>query len=226
MHLTDCFMEPIAYVAYFTKTAARKQPPFEQVKATLLQLMAKSEQCVAKGLFPREDYDQARFMVCAWIDEAILGSSWQHRGQWQREQLQRLYFGTVEAGEEVFERLNAIGFLQKNVREVYYLCLSLGFKGRFIHPEDEYLLEQLRTSNLKLLLGSSVGIPSLERADLFPESYPAEPVDTGPQKKKFRFSLFTVLVLAAPVVLFALLFLVYRFSLHGIADGFLRTVPL
>ncbi len=225
MHLTDCFMEAIAYVAYFTKTVAMKQPSYEQVKATILRLMAKSEQCVAKGLFPREDYDQARFMVCAWIDEAILASGWQHRGLWQREQLQRLYYGTVEAGEEVFERLNSIGFHQRDVREVYYLCLSLGFKGRFVKPEDEYLLEQLRTSNLKLLLGSSVGIPSLERADLFPESYPIETVETG-VRKRFPVSLVTLVVFAAPVLLFALLFLVYRFSLAGIADGFLRTVPL
>jgi type VI secretion system protein ImpK len=226
MHLTDCFMEAIAYVAYFAKTAAIKQPPYEQVKSTLLRLIAESERCVGKELISREDYEQARFMVCAWIDETILASAWDHRGQWQKEQLQRLYYGTVDAGEEVFERLNALGFLQNDVREVYYLCLSLGFKGRFIHPEDEYLLEQLRTSNLKLLLGSSLGIPSLERADLFPESYPAEPVETGTQRKKFQFSPFTLLVLAAPVVLFALLFLVYHFSLNGIAEGFLRTVPL
>ncbi len=225
MHLTDCFMELVAYVAYFLKTAAKKQPPFEQVKADILRLLTKSEECVRKGLFSQEDYDQARFMICAWIDEAILGSSWDHKNLWQREQLQRLYYNTTEAGEEVFERLNALGLHQREIRELYYLCLTLGFKGRFIRQGDEYLLEQLKASNLKLLIGSSVGIPSLERAELFPESYPVESFEIGPQKQKLRFSVFTLIGLAGPVFLFGLLFLIYRFSLSGIAENFLRTVP-
>jgi type VI secretion system protein ImpK len=225
MHLTDCFMELVAYMAYFLKTAAKKQPPFEQVKADILRLLTKSEECVRKGLFSQEDYDQARFMICAWIDEAILGSSWDHKNLWQREQLQRLYYNTTEAGEEVFERLNALGLHQREIRELYYLCLTLGFKGRFIRQGDEYLLEQLKASNLKLLIGSSVGIPSLERAELFPESYPVESFELGPQKQKLRFSVFTLIGLAGPVFLFGLLFLIYRFSLSGIAENFLRTVP-
>lgn len=222
MHLTDCFIELMAYVAYFTKTAGQKQPPYAQVKADVLRLLTTSEECVGKGLFPREEYDQARFMICAWIDETILASAWQHKSIWQREQLQRLYYNTTDAGEEVFERLNTLGFHQKDVRELFYLCLALGFKGRFIHREDEYLLDQLKTSNLKLLLGSSVGVPSVERTNLFPESYPTEQMEVARTKGKFQFSLFTLMALAGPVVLFGLLFVIYHFSLDGIADHFLR----
>ncbi len=225
MHLTDCFMELMAYVTYFTKTVAVKQPAYEQVKADVLRLLTKTEECVSKGWFPHEEYDQARFMICAWVDESILASGWKQKGLWQREQLQRLYYNTTEAGEEVFERLNALTFQQRDVRELYYLCLSLGFKGRFLKPEDEYLLDQLKTSNLKLLLGASTNVPSLERTDLFPESYPAGGTDLGPQKRKFRFSPFTLTALAGPVLLFALLFLVYHFSLNGIAENVLRTAP-
>jgi len=225
MHLTDCFMELVAYVAYFLKTAAKKQPPFEQVKTDILRLLTKSEECVRKGLFSQEDYDQSRFMICAWIDEAILGSSWDHKNLWQREQLQRLYYNTTEAGEEVFERLNALGLHQREIRELYYLCLTLGFKGRFIRHGDEYLLEQLKASNLKLLIGSLRFDAFNERAELFPGSYPVESFEVGPQKQKLRFSVFTLIGLAGPVFLFGLLFLIYRFSLSGIAENFLRTVP-
>ena len=156
MRLTDCFIYLIAYVAYLTRTVGAKQPSYYQVKADIFRLLSQSEDCLRKGLFPQDEYDQARFVVCAWIDESILGSPWQHKDQWQREQLQRLYYNTFEAGEEVFDRLNAIGYQQNGVREVYFLCLSLGFKGKFIHPEDDFLLDQLKTSNLKLLLGSSM----------------------------------------------------------------------
>jgi type VI secretion system protein ImpK len=224
MRLTDYFMDLVAYVAYLVKMAGVKQPPFSQVKADILRLLTQSEESVRRGVCSQEEYDQARFMMCAWIDESILSSRWDYRDQWQREQLQRLYYNTFEAGEEVFERLNTIGYHQNNVREIYYLCLSLGFKGKFIHPEDDYLLDQLRTSNLKLLLGSSMGLPSLEQADLFPESYPVEAVTIGPQRAKARFSVVTLVALAGPALLFVLLFLVYRFSLSGISENFLRAV--
>jgi type VI secretion system protein ImpK len=224
MHLTDCFMELVAYVAYFKKTVNTKQPPFEQVKADITRLLTQSENCLRKGLYPQDDFDQARFAICAWVDEVMLSSAWSQKGQWQRELLQRIYYNTAEAGEEFFERLNNVGLHQRDVREVYYLCLALGFMGRYGHKGDEFLLEQLKASNLKLLAGSSVGIPSLERTDLFPEAHSAESVEMAPQKQKFRISVFNIIMLAAPVLLFGLLFIIYRFSLSGIGDNFLNTL--
>jgi type VI secretion system protein ImpK len=215
----------MAYAAYFLKTVAVKQPPYEQVKADVLRLLTQSESCLKKGLFPKEDYDLARFAVCAWVDEAILNSPWSQKGHWQREQLQRLYYHTTDAGEEFFERLNALGFQQREIREVYYLCLALGFMGRYCHKGDEYLLDQLRSSNLKLLMGSSVGLPSLERAELFPEAFPRERAETSKSKGRFSLTPFTVVCLVGPVVLFGLLFFIYRFALNGIGEHFLRTVP-
>ncbi len=225
MHLTDFFMELVAYVVYFLKTVGHKQPPYEQVKADILRLLTQSENVVKRGLSSQEDYDLARFMICAWVDEAILNSSWNQKTQWQKEPLQRLYYHTLDAGEEAFDRLNALGIHQREVREVYYLCLALGFMGRYHHKGDEYLLEKLKTSNLKLLLGSSVGLPSLERAELFPEAVPVEAASLGHQEQKFRLSPFTLACFLGPVLLFGLLFFVYQFALSGVGENFLKAVP-
>ncbi len=224
MHLSDCFIELVAYVAYFLKTVETRQAPYDQVKADVLRLLTQSESCLKKNLFPAEDYDLARFAICAWVDESILQSAWNQKTRWQREQLQRLYYQTTDAGELFFERLNSLGFHQRDVREVYYICLALGFKGRFIHAGDEYLLGQVKSSNLKLLIGSSVGIPSLERADLFPEAYPVESTGVGYSKTRRQFSIVTLACLLGPVVFFVLLYLIYRFALSGIAENFLRAV--
>jgi len=225
MRLTDCFVELVAYVAYFLKTVAKKQPPFEQVKADIQRLVSESEDCFKSGAFSQEDYDLARFAICAWVDEAVLSSTWNEKGRWQGEQLQRLYYQTADAGEIFFDRLNALGPHQRDVREVYYLCLAMGFMGRYCHEGDEYLLEQLKTSNLKLLTGSSVGLPSLERTELFPEAYPAGSREVAPGKRKIQFSTFHLLCLFAPVVLFGVLFVIYRFVLSNIGENFLSTVP-
>lgn len=65
MHLSDCFMQLVAYMAYFLKTAGQRQPPYEQVKADILRLLGQSESYVKKGIFPQEDYNLARFAVSA-----------------------------------------------------------------------------------------------------------------------------------------------------------------
>ncbi len=224
MHLTDCFMHLIVYICYFRKNVESRPQPYDQVRSDVLRLLSDSESCMKDGGFSQDDYDLARFMVCAWVDEVILSSGWNQSNMWQREPLQRVFYNTVEAGEEAFEKLNSLGFHQSQVREVYYLCLALGFKGRFIHPGDEYLLEQLKLSNLKILMGSSVGSLSLERVELFPDGYPVGGVKIAPQKRAFRFTLPVIIALVGPVVLLGVLYIIYRFALGGIAENFLKTV--
>jgi type VI secretion system protein ImpK len=225
MRLTDCFSELVAYVTYFLKSVDRKQPPYEQIKADIHRLLSESEGCVKRELVSHENYDQARFAVCAWVDEVILDSSWEGRHLWQKERLQRLYYDTTDAGEAFYERLNALGLHQRDVREVYYLCLAMGFTGQYCQAGDEYLLGQLKTSNLKLLTGSSVGLPSLERMELFPEAYPTESDQQGSQEPRSKWSPFTLIFLAGPVVFFGVLLWIYRFVLNNIGESFLSTVP-
>jgi type VI secretion system protein ImpK len=224
MRLIDCFIDIIAYITYLVKSGAKKQPSFDQVKADIQRLITKSQRYLEDGTVPREDYDLARFAVFAWVDEAIMNSSWDGRTQWQREQLQRLYYQTTDAGEIFFERLNTIGPHQRDVREVYYLCLAMKFTGQYCNPGDEYLLEQLKTSNLKLLTGSSLGIPSLDKRELFPEAYPVESAEAGPLKAKSRFSPLTLICIFSPVVIYGILFLIYRFVLDNIGRTFISTV--
>lgn len=224
MHLSDCFMKTMAYVTYLLKTVESKQPAYEEVKSNIRRLLTESEAESQCDSFTREDYDQARFAICAWVDEAILGSAWNQKNFWLKDQLQRLYYNTTAAGEEFFERLSTIGLHQREVREVYYLCLALGFTGRYCHKNDEYQLEQIKTANLKLLLGSSVGLPSLERSDLFPEAYPSGAAEIGKQKSRGGLRIVSAVCLAGPVLLFCILYLIYRFTLNGISENFLRTV--
>jgi type VI secretion system protein ImpK len=218
-------MELLGYVAYFKKTAATKRPPYARVRSDIQRLLSKSEECLKKNQFSQNDYEMGRFAVCALIDETILNSSWHDKDQWQRELLQRVYYNTADAGEEFFKRLNSIGIHQREVREVYYLCLAMGFMGQYGNEKDKYLLEQVKASNLKVLIGSSVGIPSFERMDLFPEAYPSENDEIVSKRKGARFSPFTIIFIAGPVVLFLTLYIIYAFILNNRGNNFLGMVP-
>ena len=224
MRLMDCFMELLAYVVYFVKTVSQRQPTIDQVKSDIDRLVIQADTSAQREGLSGEDYEQARFAIFAWVDEVILNSAWQAKEQWQRQMLQRVHYQTTEAGELFFERLNNLGPHQRDVREVYYLCLAMGFTGRYCNPGDEFLIEQLKTSNLKVLLGSSVDLPALEKERLFPDAYSqvAEPVSAPVGKPKF--DRLTLLGIGFPLVLFAVIFLVYHFILSHIGENLLETV--
>ncbi len=224
MRIVDCFMELLAYVAYFQKTVNMRQPAFDQVRADIDRLASQADAYLQSKAIPKEDGDHAKFAIFSWIDEVILGSAWNQKEQWQRQQLQRTHFQTTDAGELFFERLNTLGPHQNNVREVYYLCLAMGFSGRYIHEGDDFLLEQLKTSNLKVLTGSSVGLPALDKGVLFAEAYPRHSTQLKPQRRKRSLSPIILVGIASPVVLYVALFLIYRFILNNISENLLSTV--
>jgi type VI secretion system protein ImpK len=223
MHLSDTFMDTVAYVVYFLKTAQQRPLPFDQVRARILQLLSESQRSASE--FAAEDYDAARFAVCAWVDEAVLNSSWAERNTWQKEPLQLKFYQTLNAGELFFDRLNTLGPHQNEVREVYYLCLAMGFMGRFIRDEDRFLLEQLKTSNLKVLTGTSAGIPALKKRELFPEAYPVDAPKAVPRQGQGVFTVVNVAMAALPVALFGVLYLIYAFVLGNVSRSLFVIQP-
>ena len=225
MRMSDCFMEIISYAALVARSSAPGQLPFEQVRTTMQRLIAQSEHRLERHQISQEDYQAARFAVFAWVDETFMVSQWEGRGQWQHEQLQRQYYQTADAGELFFERLNNLGPHQRDVREVYYLCLALGFTGQYCKPGDDFMLDQLRISNLKLLTGSSTGVPSIENQELFPEAYPVEGVDAPQLPRRRRLSAFTLACAVGPVVLYGVLYVIYLFILGNIGEKLIGTVP-
>ncbi|WP_022665659.1 DotU family type IV/VI secretion system protein [Desulfospira joergensenii] len=224
MRLADCFTDMMAYTLLLKKKTGPESIPFDQAHAHMDRLIRESEVLSEQARATREDYDLARFAVFAWIDEAVMGSAWEGRGYWQGEQLQRRYYQTSDAGELFFQKLNTIGPHQNPVREVYYLCLALGFTGQYHNQGDDMLIDQLKTSNLKLLTGSSMDLPAIDRMQLFPDAYRKDPhsVDAG---GKGGFSLLTAAAFLVPVGLYGILFFIYRFVLSNVGETLISRIP-
>ena len=88
------------------------------------------------------------------------------------------------------------------------------------------MLDQLRTSNLKLLTGSSLGVPDVRKLTLFPKSYQLDKALGDSQMPRMRrFTPFTLMCILAPLVLYGALFFVYRFILGNIGQSLINTVP-
>jgi len=210
MHLSDCFLKTISYINCLLKSLDTKQPAYDEVEANIRSLLKDSEACAAQGPFSFDEYDQARFAICSWIDETILNSTWNQKNHWAKNQLQQSHYGTTNAGEEFFDRLAVIGLHQKGVREVYYLCLALGFAGRYYRKHDQYQLEQIKASNLKLLLSSPTKLLPLECHGNLPETHPCYTTKAGKRKIQLGSRQFIAICLGAPTFLLCvLLYFIY-----------------
>lgn len=224
MRLIDCFVLLMAYVALLLRKEPASQPDYETVKKDIQRLIGQSERCMGEGGVKTSDFDMARFAVFAWIDEAVMNSGWEGKRKWQKALLQRQYYGTADAGEVFFDRLNQIGLHQRDIREVYYICLALGFTGQYRNAGDSVLLEGLKNENLKILTGSSMAVPTIQNREMFPEAYVPDSGDPRSDLPGKRFSPFTGILIAAPVLLYVGLYLIYLFVLSSIGESFIQTV--
>jgi type VI secretion system protein ImpK len=82
---------------------------------------------------PQPDLEDAKYALVAFIDEQILLSQWAGRQQWLAQQLQYIYYQQNTAGEGFFLKLKALEQTpgKAHVLEIYYLCLALGFQGKY-----------------------------------------------------------------------------------------------
>jgi len=100
-----------------------------------------------------EKIRQAKFALVAFLDETIISSNWQRKDEWLSEPLQIKLFDTFNAGEEFFTNLHNLrqrASSNKDVLEVYYLCLTLGFKGMYQLQSPETLRRIVDDLNLEL----------------------------------------------------------------------------
>ena len=166
--LRDIFKDLIAYVLFLQATLEKRSPPFNEVRERVTRLIEDQERRVQAGEAPWESYREARFAVLAWVDEIILTSKWPHHAQWQHIMLAT--HGTVNAGEEFYQRLEKLPAAARDVREIYYLCLELGFLGEHALADSASYLRDLRHGLYRQLSGAPNDIRQ-HYPRLFPEAY-------------------------------------------------------
>lgn len=89
--------------------------------------------CTTLGVSLRSGED-ACYALVALLDEAVLSCAGPCHDYWLERPLQLDYYGTTNAGEEFFVRLGGLMAhyrAQREVLEVYYLCMALGFEGKY-----------------------------------------------------------------------------------------------
>jgi type VI secretion system protein ImpK len=90
----------------------------------------------------------ARYVLCSVIDEAVVATSWGSQSDWSKMSLLSSFHNETFGGEKFFqllERMSRDPFKHLAMLELMYLCLSLGFEGKYRVMERGLLqLEQVR----------------------------------------------------------------------------------
>jgi type VI secretion system protein ImpK len=101
----------------------------------ILQFLTGLERKAKRAGISTQDIHAGKYAFCAAVDEVILSSpAGPVRDQWELRPLQLFLFGDQLAGDRFFtqlEDLRAQGAVRLPALEVYYLCLLMGFQGRF-----------------------------------------------------------------------------------------------
>ena len=106
----------------------------------------------------------ARYCLCSAIDEAALSSEWAIDSAWASHSLLYTFFSDTSGGETFFSKLDEVRAslaagrhdeevsAEVDLLEVLYICLALGFSGKYrILDDGEARLDQLRQTIYELI---------------------------------------------------------------------------
>lgn len=127
------------------KLRSRAVEPSHEVRPVVEDLLRQVEEGSVQLRCPPSSVYDVKFALVAFLDETMLSpeNNFPLRPEWESHPLQLQYFKEHLAGMKFFERLEEMLVdveANADVVEVYYLCLVLGYKGKY----NIYLLEGQR----------------------------------------------------------------------------------
>ena len=129
----------------------RSSPHGEDLHALQAQLGAAIRQFEYRALQDGVESAQvmaARYVLCSVLDEAVVTTPWGVAGEWSQLSLLSGFHNETFGGEKVFqllERLARNPVKHLAMLELLYLCLALGFEGRYrVLPRGMLELEAVR----------------------------------------------------------------------------------
>jgi len=188
-----------AIVRVQTKRQQVQDP--ESFRSKMQQALREISTIAARKGYSADDVQEANFAVVAFLDETVLTCD-PSANEWARKSLGEEMFGQRSAGEVFFKRLETLRANRDSqnlaeVLEVYYLCLLLGYEGKFAggsKAELQLLMTNLRERIERIMgRGSEFSPDSAVPDELVAAAPAADPL--GRQSKLFALAALILAIL-------------------------------
>ncbi len=126
------------------------------LRTRLHETLTQSRDAAVSAGVPLSRADQGAWFVAALLDDIALNTPWGGNSGWPRMPLVVSMYGNVDAGERFFDLAeDLIRFPERDpqLMELVFLCLSLGFRGKFRRDGGQGVaaIAQLRGQMARLL---------------------------------------------------------------------------
>lgn len=122
----------------------------EEVKALLIEDIDYFSEATAKKGIENSEVMLARYVLCTFSDELICTTYWGKDNNWANSSLLGHFYNETYGGEKFFQILDQLLRAPAkyiDLLEVMYICLSLGFEGKYrIQNRGKMELDSIRDS--------------------------------------------------------------------------------
>ena len=130
--LVDAAGTLLSLVGQLRGTASH--PDIDSLRVHVEQEVKIFETAARAGGADTETVSTARYVLCTLIDETVMGTPWGNESVWSEQTLLAKLYQEAWGGEKFFSILDYL--LQEPARhidllELVYLCLSMGFEGKY-----------------------------------------------------------------------------------------------
>lgn len=131
--------------------------PSNDLRPKVAAMLEDFERRAERYRFNHKIVQVSKFALASFVDETVLTNNFPLRDEWEKYPLQLEYFGEQLAGNKFFDKLQSMMKqieVTQDAVEVYYVCMLLGFKGRYgVYDQDKLLDIMQSTGNALVKVG-------------------------------------------------------------------------
>jgi type VI secretion system protein ImpK len=109
-----------------------ESPALGPERDQILALLADAEQGAGASSQLRHDFGLAKHALVYWIDEVLINAPWSHAVEWRQQILEWDIYQERLRADRFFEKAHeAEALATTDPLETFFLCVALGFRGRY-----------------------------------------------------------------------------------------------
>jgi type VI secretion system protein ImpK len=115
-----------------------ESPPLGPERDQIVALLDDAEQAAGASSQLRHDFGLAKHALVYWIDEVLINAPWSHAVEWRQQILEWDIYQERLRADRFFEKAHeAEALATTDPLETFFLCVALGFRGRYAESPAE-----------------------------------------------------------------------------------------